>query len=229
MGTLLLSPNSTIRKSWADIIEEEERELSRTEEIFELIDKSSRDGFNLEFKDAFSLNQLDNDNGKGSKRSSSDPWNLRPSKIAKITDSPLLPSTVIEVPQESINSKEGLEEIKQIEQNMKDQTSEEEGEMKEIKEEQDSNEEHVEIETSTTRSFERESYLPRLQQREKQIRIGKNTEAYRRYQEQALSKKKRSKTPDKYQICSKRSWDGQVSKWRRMLHKYDKPKTESTE
>ncbi len=34
------------------------------------------------------------------------------------------------------------------------------------------------------------------------------------------------KTPDKYQKCSKRSWDGQVSKWRRRLHEWD-PKSET--
>ena len=28
-------------------------------------------------------------------------------------------------------------------------------------------------------------------------------------------------TPNKHQVCSKRSWDGQVRKWRRALHKYD--------
>lgn len=29
------------------------------------------------------------------------------------------------------------------------------------------------------------------------------------------------RTPDIYQCCSRRSWDGQIKKWRRMLHKYD--------
>jgi hypothetical protein len=28
-------------------------------------------------------------------------------------------------------------------------------------------------------------------------------------------------TPSKAHVCSKRSWDGQVSKWRRLLHAYD--------
>jgi len=27
--------------------------------------------------------------------------------------------------------------------------------------------------------------------------------------------------PNKYQVCSKRSWDGQIKKWRRHLHNYD--------
>jgi hypothetical protein len=38
-------------------------------------------------------------------------------------------------------------------------------------------------------------------------------------------KKGDPKTPNKYQICSKRSWDGQVRKWRRQLHFYDPPGT----
>jgi hypothetical protein len=29
------------------------------------------------------------------------------------------------------------------------------------------------------------------------------------------------RTPDKNQQCSKRSWDGQVRKWRRALHQWD--------
>ena len=29
------------------------------------------------------------------------------------------------------------------------------------------------------------------------------------------------KTPNKFQVCSKRSWDGQVRKWRRQLHLFD--------
>jgi len=65
----------------------------------------------------------------------------------------------------------------------------------------------------------------RLQQREKQIEFGKNTDGYKRYRED-VPKKRRTRdepqTPDKYQKCSKRSWDGQIRKWRRLLHKYDK-------
>jgi len=64
----------------------------------------------------------------------------------------------------------------------------------------------------------------RLQQREKQIEFGKNTDGYKRYRE-ITAKKKRTReepqTPDKHQKCSKRSWDGQIRKWRRLLHKYD--------
>jgi len=64
----------------------------------------------------------------------------------------------------------------------------------------------------------------RLQQREKQLEFGKNTLGYKNYRE-LVPKKKRTRdepqTPDKYQKCSKRSWDGQIRKWRRLLHKYD--------
>jgi histone RNA hairpin-binding protein len=34
------------------------------------------------------------------------------------------------------------------------------------------------------------------------------------------------KTPDKYQMCSKRSWDAQLRKWRKLLHQYDDPSQE---
>lgn len=64
----------------------------------------------------------------------------------------------------------------------------------------------------------------RLAQRQKQIEYGKATPGYQDYVKQvAKSKRKREdpKTPNKYQVCSKRSWDGQVRKWRRMLHFYD--------
>ncbi|XP_049851240.1 histone RNA hairpin-binding protein-like [Schistocerca gregaria] len=64
----------------------------------------------------------------------------------------------------------------------------------------------------------------RLLQREKQIRYGYNTEGYKIY----ISKVPKSqrthdmpRTPNKYQPCSKRSWDGQIRKWRRDLHKWD--------
>jgi len=82
------------------------------------------------------------------------------------------------------------------------------------------------------RSSERETNESRLAQREKQIRIGKNTEAYKRYSQitaaQSPLSKRRLKTPDKYQICSKRSWDGQIIKWRKSLHKYDPPTSKVT-
>jgi hypothetical protein len=66
----------------------------------------------------------------------------------------------------------------------------------------------------------------RLAQRQKQIDYGKATSGYAQYTDAvAKSKRKREdpKTPNKHQVCSKRSWDGQIRKWRRMLHFYDPP------
>lgn len=36
-------------------------------------------------------------------------------------------------------------------------------------------------------------------------------------------------TPKIHQVCSKRSWDGQIKKWRRLLHQYDPPADEEAE
>jgi len=70
----------------------------------------------------------------------------------------------------------------------------------------------------------RESDVRRLAARQKQIDIGMNTVGYQRFCE-AVPVDKRTKEhpkiPDIHQVCSKRSWDGQVRKWRRMLHDYD--------
>lgn len=64
----------------------------------------------------------------------------------------------------------------------------------------------------------------RLYQREKQIQFGYNTEGHKCYIA-TIPKDQRTKgmprTPDKNTPCSKRSWDGQVRKWRRELHQYD--------
>lgn len=71
----------------------------------------------------------------------------------------------------------------------------------------------------------------RLAQRQKQIEYGKNTAGYHTYVDIVpKNKRKRQdpKTPNKHQICSKRSWDGQIRKWRRMLHFYDPEGTELT-
>lgn len=69
-----------------------------------------------------------------------------------------------------------------------------------------------------------ESDEARLRARQKQIEYGKNTDGYRNYVAK-VPKDQRVKgmpsTPEKYQKCSKRSWDGQVRKWRRQLHAYD--------
>jgi len=64
----------------------------------------------------------------------------------------------------------------------------------------------------------------RLKQRQKQIDYGYRTIGYIRYTLQVDKEqrdKEHPKTPRKSQTCSKRSWDGQVKKWRRELHKWD--------
>jgi len=70
----------------------------------------------------------------------------------------------------------------------------------------------------------------RLETRQKQIDIGKNTTGYQCYFIQVPKEKRKRcdpQTPNIYQVCSKRSWDGQIRKWRRLLHKYDPPGTTS--
>lgn len=72
---------------------------------------------------------------------------------------------------------------------------------------------------------ERETDPKKLASRQKQIDYGKNTTGYALYTAQVpRNQRKRGDhpwTPNKYQMCSKRSWDGQVRKWRRALHKFD--------
>ena len=64
----------------------------------------------------------------------------------------------------------------------------------------------------------------RLSQRAKQIGFGKSSDGYKHYID-LIPKNERSRedpmTPEVDQVCSKRSWDGQVTKWRRMLHAFD--------
>jgi len=69
----------------------------------------------------------------------------------------------------------------------------------------------------------------RLKSRQKQIDYGTNTIGYENYRMKVQrNKRKRAdpQTPDKYQRCSKRSWDAQLRKWRKQLHKYDPPRDE---
>lgn len=70
----------------------------------------------------------------------------------------------------------------------------------------------------------------RLQVRQKQVDFGKNTLGYQCYLEQIPKHmrhctpgplKVNPATPDIRQICSKRSFDGQIRKWRRDLHYWD--------
>jgi hypothetical protein len=82
----------------------------------------------------------------------------------------------------------------------------------------------VDVLTKKLKAVLKETDARRLAQRQKQIDYGKATAGYKDYSKLiAKSKRKREdpKTPNKYQVCSKRSWDGQIRKWRRMLHFYD--------
>lgn len=68
----------------------------------------------------------------------------------------------------------------------------------------------------------------RLAARQRQIDFGVDTEGYRNLC-RLVPESKRSPLdpaiPNKCQNCSKRSWDGQIRKWRRLLHLYDNART----
>jgi histone RNA hairpin-binding protein len=93
-----------------------------------------------------------------------------------------------------------------------------------------SDEENEGFEDALRYSILQEISPKRLDSRQKQIDIGKNTPGYKNYL-QLIKKEKRKyydpHTPDKYQVCSKRSWDGQIRVWRRLLHLYDSKKADS--
>ncbi|KAF2069302.1 hypothetical protein CYY_009383 [Polysphondylium violaceum] len=72
--------------------------------------------------------------------------------------------------------------------------------------------------------IQNESDPVKLKARQKQIDYGKNTIGYDNYTSQVpkhTRAKEHPKTPDRNQKCSRRSWLGQIKKWRRELHKYD--------
>ncbi|KAI5065880.1 hypothetical protein GOP47_0018504 [Adiantum capillus-veneris] len=72
----------------------------------------------------------------------------------------------------------------------------------------------------------------RLSQRQRQIEYGKNTLGYECYVELVPRLKRKARdpqTPNPKQVCSKRSWDGQIRKWRRLLHVYDPPSEDGEE
>jgi len=80
------------------------------------------------------------------------------------------------------------------------------------------------IPSSPSSASKCESDPHRLKQRQKQIDYGYRTIGYIKYTLQVAKDqrlKEHPKTPRKSQTCSKRSWDGQVKKWRRELHKWD--------
>jgi hypothetical protein len=102
-------------------------------------------------------------------------------------------------------------------------------EYEEADQNENSDEEGLAEENLLGYSIPREISPKRLESRQKQIDIGKNTPGYKNYV-QVIKKEKRKyydpHTPDKYQICSKRSWDGQIRVWRRLLHLYDSKQTD---
>ncbi|EGC35918.1 hypothetical protein DICPUDRAFT_151672 [Dictyostelium purpureum] len=63
--------------------------------------------------------------------------------------------------------------------------------------------------------------------RQKQIDYGKNTQGYKNYIEllnsnpNFMNETNNVKIPCIFQKCSKRSFDGQIKKWRRFLHQFD--------
>ena len=83
-----------------------------------------------------------------------------------------------------------------------------------------------------THEAARETNQHRINVRQKQIDFGYNTLGYARYLElvprntRGPNKNEHPRTPDPYQVCSKRSYDGQIRKWRRLLHAYDPPEVE---
>jgi len=69
----------------------------------------------------------------------------------------------------------------------------------------------------------RETDAKRLGARQKQLNIGMNTPGFKIMMSLKESERTHGfmRSPDIHQVCSKRSWDGQVKKWRRFLHLYD--------
>eukprot|EP00668_Euglena_longa_P002845 GGOE01003329.1.p1 GENE.GGOE01003329.1~~GGOE01003329.1.p1 ORF type:complete len:389 (-),score=95.45 GGOE01003329.1:864-1982(-) len=86
------------------------------------------------------------------------------------------------------------------------------------------------LRTKAKRSLRKEKGMEtdehRLQQRAKQIAYGENTPGYSNLMRvlethPSLLKGSVPVKPSLTQRCSKRSWDGQIRKWRRALHMYD--------
>lgn len=83
-----------------------------------------------------------------------------------------------------------------------------------------------------TKNFKKAVVVPvetderKLATRQRQIDIGKNTEGYRRYVQDVARLDRTSDhpwTPNKFTVCSTRSWQGVMRIWRRKLHYWDPP------
>ncbi|XP_029639974.1 histone RNA hairpin-binding protein isoform X1 [Octopus sinensis] len=77
---------------------------------------------------------------------------------------------------------------------------------------------------NTDKPTEIESDPNILMRRQKDIDYGMNTIGYDNYVKvipRHKRKKTHPKTPNKYQKCSRRSWDGQMRNWRIALHQFD--------
>lgn len=86
--------------------------------------------------------------------------------------------------------------------------------------------------SGVVKGISQEDDTHRLSQRQRQVDFGKNTLGYERYTELVPRIKRKAKdpqTPNPKQVCSKRSWDGQIRKWRRLLHVYDPPSEDGEE
>lgn len=85
----------------------------------------------------------------------------------------------------------------------------------------------------------RETDAHRLEQRQKGIDKGKNTRAYHNYIKSmpkairpvgtSADEEKYPRTPDKFEITSKRGWEGKVKAWRIRLHKWNPAAAEDEE
>ena len=72
------------------------------------------------------------------------------------------------------------------------------------------------------KSLEQDSEV--LRKRQKQINYGKLTAEYQKYALAVLKKDRElfhPRTPNKFRKCSRRKFDGQIKKWRKLLHVWD--------
>lgn len=108
-----------------------------------------------------------------------------------------------------------------------DEDDDEEEDTKQGEQDQDADEDDGSSAEERKEKNDKKNHERRIQQRLKQILFGKNTKGYDNYL-QAVPKEKRlignlthPVTPDAYDDCSKRAFDGRLKKWRRALHQWD--------